>query len=82
MKSVNRDLLLLSRKAAINKEEMEYEVEKLHQLLFHVECLENFCKVNEIIDVDKRRIISNPVKMEKLIKQKKLHPFQFINNVN
>ncbi len=82
MKSVNRDLLLLSRKASVNREEMEHEVEKLHQLLFHVECLENFCKVNEILDIDKHKIISEPSKMEKLIRQKKLHPFQFINNIN
>lgn len=82
MKSSNRDLLVLSKKAALDKKQMELEVEKLNELLFYVESIKNFCVVNEIIDINSYRIISNPAKIDKIISQKKLKPFQFINNKN
>ncbi|MGI8637122.1 MAG: hypothetical protein ACR2KZ_17155 [Segetibacter sp.] len=81
MKSAKRDLLVLSKNASIDKHELEHEVEKLHELLFHVECLENFCIANEIIDLNKYRIINDPVRIERIISSK-MKPFQFINNKN
>ena len=42
MKSTKRDLLVLSKNASIDKNELEHEVEKLHELLFHVESVKNF----------------------------------------
>lgn len=82
MKPLNRDLLVLSKKASSNKEEMELEVEKLHKLLLKCEAIENFCIVNEIIDINSYKIISSPFKIEKLVLRDKLKPFQFINNKN
>lgn len=82
MNSSNRDILLLSKKGSCDKKEMELEVEKLHKLLFHVESMENFCIVNEIIDLNKYKIISKPTKIEKIVRQGKMEPFQFINNKN
>lgn len=61
---------------------MEKEVKKLHQLLFHAEALENFCIVNEVIDLQRYKIITDPVKVEKMIRQKKINAFIFINNKN
>ncbi len=81
MKSVKRDLLVLSKNASIDKLELEHEVEKLHELLFHVECLENFCLANEIIDLNKYKVINDPVRIERIIRSK-MKPFQFINNKN
>lgn len=82
MKSSNRDLLVLSRNVSINKVEMEREVETLHKLLMEAESLQNFCLVNEIIDVNRYRIIDNPVKIERMIRQIKIKPFIFISNKN
>lgn len=81
MKTSNRDLLVLTKTAITNKKEMDSEVEKLHDLLFHIESIDNFCIANEIIDVDAYKIISNPTKIQKLI-GKKLKPFQFVSNKN
>jgi hypothetical protein len=81
MKTSNRDLLVLTKTAITNKKEMDSEVEKLHDLLFHIESIDNFCIANEIIDVDAYKIISNPTKIQKLI-SKKLKPFQFVSNKN
>ncbi len=82
MKSTNRDLLVLSKKAAVDKQQMELEVEMLNQILFHVESISNFCIVNEIIDINTYKIITNPAKMEKMVKKNQLKAFQFINNKN
>jgi hypothetical protein len=82
MKSTKRDLLVLSKKASIDKNELEHVVEKLHELLFHVESIENFCLANEVIDLNKYKVITDPAKIERIISKKKMHPFQFINNKN
>ncbi len=81
MKTSNRDLLVLTKTAMSNKNEMDEEVEKLHNLLYFVESIDNFCIANEIIDIDNYRIIDNPFKMQKLV-GKKLKPFQFVSNKN
>lgn len=81
MKTSNRDLLVLTRSAVLNKHEMDKEVKKLHELLFETESLSSFCIANEIIDVDRYKIIGNPLKIQKIL-AKKLRPFQFVNNKN
>lgn len=81
MKGASRDLLVLSKNASINQREMEIEVEKLNQLLFHAEAIEKLCLVNEIIDLNNYRIVTNPKKIEKIIKSK-VKAFQFILNKN
>lgn len=78
----NRDLLLLSKKASPDPKELEFEVEQLHELLFTVESLSNFCIANEIIDLNRYRIIQKGSRIEKIIKEKSLKPFQFISNKN
>lgn len=81
MKTSNRDLLVLTRSVALNKEEMDEEVQKLHALLFETESIANFCIANEIIDIDRYKIIDKPSKIQKLV-ARKLKPFQFVNNKN
>lgn len=82
MYSPNRDLLVLSKKASEDEAKMKIEISKLHELLFHVKSIENFCLVNEIIDLNSYKVIRQPNLIEKLIQSKKLKPFQFINNKN
>ena len=82
MKSANRDLLVLSKNASIDESEMELVIEKLNQLLFHAECMENVCLVTEIIDINNYKIIRKPKKIEKIISFNKLKRFQFIHNKN
>jgi len=78
----NRDLLLLSKKASPDPKELEHEVEQLHELLFSVESFSNFCIANEIIDINRYRIIQKASRIEKIINGKSLKPFQFISNKN
>jgi len=81
MKSSKRDLLVLSRKASDEKE-MEIEIEQLHNLLYTAESLENFSIANEIININKYKIIRNPVRIQRIISRNKMRPFEFINNKN
>ena len=82
MKSANRDLLVLSKKASLNPSELQHEVDQLHQILFIAETLQNFCVATELIDVNRYKIVTKPRKIERVIRQQHLKPFQFICNKN
>ncbi len=82
MKSSKRDLLVLSKKVALDPRELEHEVEMLHEILFNTETMTNFCTANEIIDVNRYRIITKPHLIEKLVRQPALKPFIFVCNKN
>lgn len=82
MKSSNRDLLVLSKNISRNERELQLEVEKLNQILFHVEAIQNLCVANEIIDINIYKILRKPKKIEKVISNNRLKPFQFIHTKN
>ena len=60
MKTGNRDLLVLMKHDSISAEAMEYEVDLLNTLLFGVESLNSFCIANEVIDINRYKIIHKP----------------------
>jgi len=66
----------------MNPEELEHEVELLVDILFHVENLDAFCVANEIIDLNKYKIIQKPLFIKQLLREKNPKPFVFINNRN
>jgi hypothetical protein len=82
MKSSKRDLLVLSRKASTDQRGLELEIEMLHNLLFTAESIENFCIANEIIDINRYKVICEPFKIQKIIGKNRMKAFQFINNKN
>jgi hypothetical protein len=82
MKSFNRDLLVLSKKASLDPGELEHEVEQLHQILFFTETMQNFCIANELIDVNRYKIITKPHLIQRLVQEGELKPFQFVCNKN
>jgi hypothetical protein len=82
MKHHNRDLLVLTKGNKLNEVDFEQEVKCLNALLYHTESFENYCLVNEIIDINKLKIMQDVYYFQKLIFQKKLKPFVFISNKN
>ena len=82
MKSSNRDLLVLSKNISTDERELQLEVEKLNKILLHVEAIENLCLANEIIDINNYKILRKPNKIEKVICNNRLKPFQFIHTKN
>jgi len=82
MNTPNRDLLVLTGKTKMNRQQLEQQVELLNDLLYHVENLNAFCIANEVIDVNKYKIIQKPHIILQIIREKSLKPFVFISNKN
>ena len=82
MNTPNRDLLVLTGKTKMNRQQLEQQVELLNDLRYHVENLNAFCIANEVIDVNKYKIIQKPHIILQIIREKSLKPFVFISNKN
>ena len=79
----NRDLLVMFRQHAMTQQDIDKELSQLNNMLFTTERLDNFVGAHEILDLNRYKIISNPVEIKKMIRQKKLiKPFVFFNNKN
>jgi hypothetical protein len=78
----NRDLLMLTKRQTMNPKEFEHEVELLVDLLFEAEKIDAFCIANEIIDLNRYKIVSKPHLIQQVLRQKKMKPFVFISNKN
>lgn len=82
MNPQNRDLLVLTNKGTMNAMELEHEIELIIDILHKVENTHSFCVANEIIDLNRYRVIHKPNIMMSLIREKTLKPFIFICNKN
>lgn len=82
MNNPNRDLLVLFNQELMTPQAIEHEVELLHQLLYSIERIENLIIAHEIIDLNKYKLISKQVPLRKLIRQRELKPFVFLNCKN
>ncbi len=78
----NRDLLVLTKYEVPDPIAMEQEIVFLNKLLFTVENLHTFCIVNEIVDVNKYKIIRKPHLIHQIIRERNIKPFVFIFNKN
>ena len=78
----NRDLLVLTKKSSMNREELEHEIELLNDLFYLVESSSAVCIANEVIDVNRCKVITKIHAVRKCIKAQKLKPFVFISNKN
>jgi len=61
---------------------LEHEVSLLHDLLFHVERIDNLVAAHELIDLNAYKLISKPAVIKSFIRLKKDKPFVFLNNKN
>lgn len=61
---------------------LNHEVEWLHDVLFHVEALDNFCIAHEIINVNRHKVITHPKQIKKSVLRKTNKAFEFLNNKN
>lgn len=82
MNNANRDLLVLFNQELMTPQSIEHEVELLHQLLYSIEKIENIIIAHEILDLNKYRVINKSVQLRKLIRQRELKPFVFLNCKN
>ncbi|RTL57455.1 MAG: hypothetical protein EKK37_15555 [Sphingobacteriales bacterium] len=82
MRKQHRDLLVLIRNQSTIPHSIDAEVEKLHEMLFHVETMENLCIATEIIDLNRFALVTKPHLIARVLRQRELKPFQFVNNKN
>jgi len=82
MKTGNRDLLVMPKNNILGSQDMEHEIELLNELLYHVESLQSFCVANEVIDINRYKIIQQPQLIQRVIRERSHKPFVFICNKN
>ena len=82
MQEANRDLLVLSRMAHLSQQELDHQLALLNTLLYHIETWETFCNANEIVDINRHRIIQKPHLIQKILSDKVVKPFVFTSNKN
>ncbi len=82
MRTPHHDLLVLTGEKTMNEQELELQVQFLNDLLYNVEKRNAFCTANEILDVNKCRIIQKPHLVQQIISSDALPPFVFIISKN
>ena len=79
---MRRDILVLSRNSYISKEEMERETAVLNHIIYSIENWAAFCVANEVLDLNRRKIIQKPHLLKSYITDKLNKPFVFVVNKN
>lgn len=82
MNNANRDLLVLFNQELMTPQALEVVVNKLHEMLFHVERTDNLAIAFELIDLNKYKIIDNHVQVKKYLRLRSEKAFVFLNNKN
>ena len=82
MKTPTRDLLVLVRNDHMNEKAIEMELEKLNQLLFNYETIQNLCVAHEVFDLNVYKIHNSFKLLKKVITKKHLKAFEFLFNKN
>lgn len=77
-----RDLLVLTKKELMNQQELEHEIELLNDLFFLVESSDALCIANEVLDINRNKVIRKLQHVKRILKESKLKPFVFISNKN
>lgn len=82
MNGANRDLLVLSQIANQSPAQLKKELEILDTLLFETENWQAFSVANEILDINRHKIIRKPHLIQQILTEKKQKPFVFTCNKN
>lgn len=83
MKSLNRNLLVVSKNIVFaNEAVIEYELKCLDIILQKAETILSFCIANEVIDINKRKVITKSLFVQEAINQRGKKPFVFISCKN
>jgi len=77
-----RNLLVLTKKELMNQQELEHEIELLNDLFYLVESSDALCIANEVIDINRNKVIRKLHHVKRILKEPKLKPFVFISNKN
>ena len=79
---MSRDILVLSRRSYLSKEAIDQETALLNQIIYLVENWESYCIANEVLDLNRKKIIQKPHLIKSYITDKLHHSFVFVVNKN
>jgi hypothetical protein len=79
---MNRDLLVLSKQAFLSEAQTAAIVAELNKVLGPVENWSAFCIANEIIDINRHKIITKTHLVKQILQDKPNKAFIFICNKN
>ena len=82
MNNINRDLLVMFNQELMSPQAIEHQVELLHEMLFHVERMENLASAHEVIDLNRYKISGDVLTVKNIIREQDLKPFVFLNCLN
>ncbi len=82
MNNINRDLLVMFNQELMSPQAIEHQVELLHEMLFHVERMENLAGAHEVIDLNRYKIAGDVLTVKNIIREQDLKPFVFLNCLN
>lgn len=79
---MSRDILVLSRRSYLSKESIEQEMAQINQIVYLIENWGSFCAANEVLDLNKRKVIQKPHLIKSYVTDKLHHSFVFVVNKN
>ncbi len=82
MRTPFHDLLVLTGEKTMNKTELETQVRLINGLLYTVEQLTVFCNANEVIDINRCKMITKQHLIQQIISHDTLPSFIFISCKN
>lgn len=82
MKATGRELVILLPEGRHQDTVTEKQTLWLHELLNHVETLENYIHAVEFVNLHRGGVTHNPVRIELALRKKSLGSFQFILHKN
>ncbi len=82
MNNINRDLLVMFNQELMSPKAIEQQVELLHEMLYHVERMDNLAVAHEVIDLNRYRVSGDLMTVKNIIREQELKPFIFLNCLN
>jgi hypothetical protein len=82
MNKTNRDLLVLFKQELLSPQAIEETVDWLHEILQTTERLNNLVTAHEILDLNKYKVIHNPLTLRNTLRNDILKPFIFLSCKN
>jgi len=78
MNRTNRDLLVLFKQDLLSPQAIEETVDWLHEILQTTERLNNLVIAHEVLDLNKYKVIHNPLTLRSTLQNDQLKPFIFL----
>ena len=82
MNKAGRDLLVLFKLELMTPQAIQQETEKLHELLYDVERIDNLVIAHEVIDLNKYKLFRKYAPIRKILLQPELKSFVFLSCKN